>query len=108
MIVKTRILPPGAAAFAFWPFLFVHPDEVGRQGLLPHENEHLASQRLWALRGLIIPGLLAWYFLYLCCLPVGWNWFRAREEHRAMRAEGRSEMEISEALRKAPYYLWWH
>ena len=107
IVVKTSFLPPGAVAFTFWPWVFVRPSAAGDATVLLHESVHLEQQRRWALWGLVIPGLLAWYALYLLALPVGWNWWRARWERTAMKAEGRSHAEITATLRKAPYYLWW-
>lgn len=130
MVIRTRIIPPGAAAFTVWPWIFVHPRYAGRPSLLLHESKHLEQQRRWFFPGLgvgivaafclwvncfplwlevpiVIMASLPWYSLYLLALPAGWNPFRARWEREAMRAEGRSDKEITEALKRAPYYLVW-
>lgn len=111
-IIRSR-LPNivGAAAICVWPFgLLLDPivdvtSPYGRS-LLLHEETHWKDQRFW---GLVIPlvGVLIWYFLYLCILPVGWNPFRYHWEAKAMRAQGLRAPEIQWRLRQSPWRLWW-
>ena len=53
----------------------------------------------------------AYYWLYLIGFPFGlpiwFNPFRARMERDAYRAEGFTDLQIDQKLRKAPYYLRW-
>jgi hypothetical protein len=107
MIIETRLLPPGAIAVTIWPLILVHPSVAKNARVLRHEGVHFEDQRRWFIYGLGV-GLLVWWLLYLLALPVGWNPMRSHAERRAMRAEGRRDDEIRWALRKAPYYLWWH
>jgi uncharacterized membrane protein len=107
VVVNTRLLPPGAIAFTFFPFVFVHPDAAPRESILTHEAVHYEQQRRWLIYGLGV-GLLLWYLLYLLVLPVGWNPFRAKWEREAYLAQGRREAYIAKTLRGAPYWLWWH
>lgn len=129
MIVKTRLLPPGACAFTFWPIIFVHPDVAEVPRVLLHEGTHLEQQRRWVVPGLlgaiasVVAGVLLghpwwvvtiisvvvglpWYSLYLLALPIGYNPCRKKWETEAMLAEGRTLEEIAQALKRAPYYLW--
>ncbi len=107
MVIKTKILPPGACAFTFWPFVFVHPRASENPRVLLHEGKHLEQQRRWAIYGLGV-GLLVWYLLYLLALPVGWNPWRRKWETEALVAEGGNlHCDVAEILRRPPYYLWW-
>lgn len=105
MVIKTKLLPPGACAFTVWPFVFVHPLFAKNPSVAIHESVHLEQQRAWVIYGLGV-GLLVWFALYLFVLPVGWNFFRRKWETEAMLAEGRDPGEIRDTLRRAPYYLW--
>jgi hypothetical protein len=104
----------GACAITVWPLILVDPmvkaslDRGGilGQSTLLHERVHLAQQRRWLIWGLGV-GLLAWFAAYLLLLPCGANPFRARWERAAFAAQGLSEAEITEILKKRPYYLWW-
>ena len=98
----------GASAITFYPWIFIYPYLLPAQRvlILRHEQVHLAQQRRWTLYGLGI-GLLMWHFLYLFCLPVGWNPWRRRWETEAYKkANGLKQEEIDAILCKAPYYLW--
>ena len=53
IVVKTKILPPGAGAFTFWPFIFIHPDLASNPDTLTHELVHLEQQKRWAPVGLV-------------------------------------------------------
>lgn len=108
MIVKTKIvLLVGAAAVTVWPFIFVAPGMESNKRLLAHEAVHIRQQRQWAIYGAGV-GLLAWLFLYLMVLPVGWNPFRRKWETEAMReADGLYDHQIVKKLAKRPYFLWW-
>lgn len=96
----------GASACTVYPIgVLVHPDYYPpRPWLSAHEGTHWRQQRAWWLRAGPL-GLLAWYGLYLLALPVWWNRWRRAWESEAMRIEGRSEAQIAEALRGAPYWL---
>jgi len=96
-----------ATAITIYPWIFVHSRVRRNVLVLWHEEEHWLSQRAWYQKAWIF-GLAAWYFLYLFCLPVGWNKFRQKEEMGAYkRGQGYSEKTIKNILKKAPYYLWW-
>ena len=107
MIIETnlpRLL--GASAITIWPVILIAPglDPNLRQMVLTHERVHLVQQRRWAVYGLGV-GLLAWFFLYLFCLPVAWNPWRRKWETEAYRADGYSDAWIKRTLRLAPYWL---
>ena len=106
MIVKTKfVLRFNAAAITVFPFIFVDPDYLNEPGILKHEETHLAQQKLWAIYGLGV-GLLAWFFVYLLCLPVWYNYFRRKWETEAYQAgQGYTVEQINEILRQPPYYL---
>jgi hypothetical protein len=108
MVIETNIMPPGAVAFALWPFIFLSTrlPAGAEYRVLMHEKKHLEQQRRWAIYGLGV-GLIAWYFLYLLCLPVGWNYWRRKWEAEAFIAQGMPQYLIDDVLKKAPYYLKW-
>lgn len=108
MIVRTNIIKLiGAAGVTIFPFIFINP-AYESQKLLDHELIHFNQQKRWALYGLGI-GLLVWFFLYLCILPIGWNPFRYKWESEAYRtANFLSNKEIKQKLQARPYFLWWH
>lgn len=96
----------GAAAIAVWPFVLVSDHGALSTMALRHEAVHLQQQRSWAIRGLGV-GLLAWFFLYLLCLPMWRNPWREKWEREAFTvANGLSDERITEILRKRPYWLW--
>lgn len=106
MVVRVKI-PSfiGAAAVTFWPFIIIDKRlNIISESLIRHEMVHLEQQRKWAIYGLGI-GLLAWYFIYLFCLPVMFNRFRRKWETEAFKAQGFQEEKIVEILKKKPYYL---
>jgi hypothetical protein len=97
-----------AGAITVWPFIFVHPDLANDPATLKHENIHYNQQKKWAKWGLYLPGLLAWFALYLLVLPVGWNPFRYKWESEAYeKGNGFWLVKIKEMMKKPPYYLWW-
>lgn len=110
MILRThlpRIVK--AAAVTIWPFVLVVPEIGPRQliSLMRHERAHLAQQKRWFIYGLGV-GLPVWFFLYLCCLPVGLNPWRQKWESEALRAQGyTNEAEIRWMLKGVPWRLWW-
>ena len=108
MIIQTKKVSWfKAAAITAWPFIFIDPAYARDQRMLAHEMVHMNQQRTWAIWGLGV-GLLVWHFLYLFCLPVGWNYFRHKWESEAMSvADGWGDRTIKAVLREAPYYLWW-
>jgi hypothetical protein len=107
-VIETNIIRAlQAIGLTFYPFIFVAKglDAEQRASLLTHENVHWEQQRTWAKYSLGL-GLLAWYALYLLALPVGWNPWRRKWEAAAMKVQGRTDAEILERLKHAPYYLW--
>lgn len=106
MIIRTRLVSVfRAAAITAWPFIFVSPQYADDPMLLVHESIHLAQQRRWAVYGVGV-GLLAWWFLYLLCLPVAFNRCRRAWETEAYRrGNGLDDETIAELLKHAPYYL---
>ena len=111
MILSLPFHLPFASAITIWPCVLVSRDvaswsERTRDLLLVHESVHLAQQRRWFVRGLGV-GLLAWWLLYLLCLPIGWNPFRRRAELEAYRAQGVPDSATMILLRLAPYWLRW-
>jgi hypothetical protein len=106
-IIKTKLVRYlNASAITIWPIIFAEPDYEMYPGIIQHETVHYYQGRRWAIYGLGV-GLLVWWFLYMLVLPVGWNPFRKKWEKEAYRAEGFSDEQIDEFMRKPPYYLWW-
>jgi hypothetical protein len=107
IVVRTKAVRLArAGAITVWPLLLVDPEIELTEARVAHEGTHGEQQRRWFIYGLGV-GLIVWWLLYLLALPVGWNWWRARWEREAYRAEGRSDDAIDEVLREPPYYLWW-
>lgn len=102
LIIKAPTHWIGAAAITVWPIVLVSP-RAGA-GVLEHESVHLEQQRRWALYGLGV-GLLAWFALYLFILPFGYNPWRRRWEREAFAAQGFTQDQADEMLRRAPYFL---
>jgi hypothetical protein len=126
MIIKTKIVTIfKAVAITCWPFIFVAED---KKEVIDHEEIHLAQQFkalikgliLWALITpylvtlgawiaiiLLLPiGIYIWFFLYLFCLPFGWNPWRKRWEFEAFKqGNGFSDAKIEDILKNPPYYL---
>lgn len=54
MIVQTKFILNGFAAFSCWPFIFVLPNHAGNMGLIEHETVHYNEQAwmtpVWLLR----------------------------------------------------------
>jgi hypothetical protein len=98
-----------ATAMTVWPFVFISP-KVGDGPMLRmalvHEDVHYHQQGQWLVYGLGV-GLLVWFFLYLFCLPMYWNYWRRKWETEAMEAQGLSAREIAWKLTQPPYYLTW-
>ena len=44
MIVCTKFIPNGFAAFSFWPFIFVRPEYRADTALIEHELVHYREQ----------------------------------------------------------------
>lgn len=111
-IVETKIVRWfSAGAITVFPFIFIDPlwklvSPSEYQKIITHESVHINQQLKWFKYGFII-GLLAWYLIYLLCLPVGWNYFRYKWEEEAYKAEGFNDITIHNIMKQAPYYLWW-
>lgn len=67
------------AGLTTYPFIWLCS---GSEATEQHERVHYHQQDVW-WRWAGPFGLIAWYFLYLCVLPVGWNHWRYRWEHEA-------------------------
>jgi len=106
MIVKTKsVIWFGASAITVYPFIFVHPALANDEAIMKHEQVHCEQQKRWATYGVGI-GLLAWFFLYSLCLPIGYNPFRRKWETEAyQKGQGYDLDTINEILKHAPYYL---
>jgi hypothetical protein len=137
-IIKTKLVSlVGAAAITIWPIgIFIHPKHAKNVRTIAHEETHGKQQKRWFENGLLIGfllwisfcltpitssiwfltsplflsiGLISWHFLYLLCLPVGWNYFRYKWEVEAYKTDSYLiEEDIRAILKGKPYYLWWH
>jgi len=105
IIVTNKVLWFKAIAITFYPFIFIAPGYADTLTVLMHEQIHYNQQRQWAIYGLGV-GLIAWYLLYLLCLPVWYNPFRRKWETEAYRkAQKYDDATIKIILTQAPYYL---
>ena len=87
-----------------YPFIFLTP--TARPVTEIHERVHHRQQDAWWKWGGPF-GLLAWYFLYLLVLPVGWNPWRYKWEAEAFwEAQGYRRGHILDLMRQN-YLLWW-
>jgi len=97
----------GFAAFTLYPFIFY----VGSlsHSTRRHELIHIEQQKAWCKwYTLYIFGLLAWLFMYLLVLPIGWNYWRYKWEFAAFtRGSGYTDSLTKEIL-KNNYLLFWH
>jgi len=73
--------------------------------LLLHEGKHVEQIARWHARAWWL-GDVAWWLVYLFCLPAGWNPCRRRWETEAYVAEGFTADEARDILRGAPHWLW--
>lgn len=90
------------SGWTFYPFIIL----TGGAGdtVLEHERVHYRQvDRWWAVAGPF--GWLAWYFLWLFVLPVGWNPFRWRWEYEAYRTHTTDE--AARKVLRGYYMLWW-
>ena len=95
----------GFAAVTVYPFIF----HVGRlyARVKAHEEIHLKQQRKWCKwYTLWLPGLMAWFFLYLLVLPIGWNYFRFKWEYEAYTEGSKYTDAKAKQIIKDKYLLW--
>lgn len=104
MVVKLPFNMFWCGAFTCYPWIFVSKD-VEPMRLLLHETVHINQQGAWFKKAWVF-GLLAWWFLYMLVLPVGWNPWRKQWETEAFLAEGFKPERIKEILKGMPYWLW--
>lgn len=74
MIIKTKWIFKGFAAFTVYPFIFVRPEKAEDTALIAHELVHYQEQR----KSLVLP----WLVLYLL-----WPMFRLKAEVRAYQRQ---------------------
>jgi len=97
----------GFGAVTVYPFIFyVNALSADTRR---HELIHFEQQSKWVKwYTLYIFGWLAWFFLYLLVLPLGWNYWRFKWEFEAFtKGSGYTESLTKEILRKN-YLLFLH
>ena len=103
-IIRTNLLGIiGAEGLTLYPYIFLKSEDA-----LNHEKIHYHQQEKWYKKAWYF-GIAAWVFVYLLCLPVGWNPFRYKFEYEAyLKGDNGDPKLIRLALRRAPHYLWFH
>lgn len=97
----------GFSAFTLYPFIFY----VGTLGNLTRKHEliHIDQQKRWCKwYTLWIVGLIAWFFMYLLILPVGWNYWRYKWEREAYTKGSGINEALTKKILSRDYFLWWH
>ena len=94
------------AGMTIYPFVVLCEGYEKDKRLVAHELVHIEQQdKYWKWLGPL--GLLTWWFLYGCVLPVGWNRFRANAEIEAyQKGQGYGMGLIGKILRES-YKLYW-
>lgn len=106
-VIYTDLLGKWGGMCLFFVIL-IHPKCKSDKRLLNHELVHFRQQQAW-WRWAGPLGILAWWALYLGCLPVGWNCLRYNAEMEAY-TDVNAQCYGVEYVRKIlynSYKLWW-
>lgn len=103
---KLTWLPFRVNAVTIYPYALFNREEWSQvpDRHYRHEVAHLDQVEAYWRKAHFL-GWLAWYFLYLLVLPIGWNPFRRRWETEAFKTEDYSDERIKDVLKRR-YFLW--
>jgi hypothetical protein len=89
----------GFTGFTWFPYVFSVKGQVD----LPHEEVHLKQQEPYYRYGWHF-GIVAWMFLYFCCLPYRYHYWRTKWELEAYTKGSKLSEARAQRIIDANYY----